>query len=287
MTELLVHLHIYYHDQVDYFIEKLGNINGTEWDLVVTYSEWNEETAKKFRDFKPDVKFMEVKNFGYDVWPFIKLIKSINLDDYKYVIKLHTKRKIGSCRPNIIKLKGYDWRNALVDGILYNKAYFRKILERFRTDLQTGMVYNLLVSVSRDYYDDFVLKELNRLGMHEKGKYTCMGSMFMVRSEAMRPLQSELITEEMFQDHRPVSGSPLRNAHLYERILSHLTINRGFRNETYCPSKKDYYHIKIMKAIEPLGKFIFCCEREGAGHRKFINILGIRVYTGKDILSFD
>ena len=70
--KLLVHFHVYYHDQVDYFIEKMSNINGCDWDLYVTMSEMNPETVGKLRQFKPSAVFIKIENLGYDVWPFIK-----------------------------------------------------------------------------------------------------------------------------------------------------------------------------------------------------------------------
>jgi hypothetical protein len=42
----LVHLHLYYHEQLDFMIEKLKNIQGCDWDLYVTINENNEESKK-------------------------------------------------------------------------------------------------------------------------------------------------------------------------------------------------------------------------------------------------
>ena len=60
--KLLVHEHIYYHDQVDYIIKKLSKISDCDWDLYVTYAEYNESTEKKLKKFKPDTHFIKVKN---------------------------------------------------------------------------------------------------------------------------------------------------------------------------------------------------------------------------------
>ena len=281
MRKVLVHLHVYYNDQVDYFIEKLGNINGVSWDLVVTYSEWNEQTSKKLRMFKPDVSFVKVDNYGYDIMPFIMLMKETDLQEYDYVIKLHTKRSMGKCRPNIIMFEGYDWRNALVDGILYSRDHFMKVLNKFEQNPCLGMISNLSVCVTRDYYHDAVRKELTRIGLEKKDRHTCMGSMFMMRSEPLQLLKNDLITEDIFKKDIPLSGTFFQKAHLYERILSHLPINAGMRYETVCPNKSDFYRIKISKAIEPVGKFFFWCQREGPMRQKVIRVLGITVYKGE------
>lgn len=282
MKRLLVHLHVFYHEQIDYFINKLKNINGIEWDLFVTYSEGNDTTSEKLKALKPDVKFMRVENYGYDVWPFIKLIKATDLSGYDYVLKLHTKRWLKRCKPNIIMLKGYDWRNALVDGILYDKSHFRKVLNMFKTQPDLGMVSSLLTNVTRDYYDKEVAEELKRLGLKKKEKSLCMGTMFMMRSEILGFLKSNLITEEMFKDEPTHSGTYFQTPHLYERIFSHLAINQGFRKKTVCPRKGDYFKIKFTKIFEPVGKFFFSCEREGSRRDKVIRIFLIKVYQKAD-----
>ena len=128
MERLLVHLHIFYHDQVDYFIHKLKNINDIEWDLVVTFTNRQEETIRKLQLLKPDVKFLELENYGYDIWPFIRVIKDIYLSKYSYVMKLHTKGPVSWCRPNIISLRDNEWRDALTDGLLYSPDFFKEIL---------------------------------------------------------------------------------------------------------------------------------------------------------------
>lgn len=281
MKRLLVHLHVYYHDQIDYFIEKLSNINGVEWDLTVTYSEWNEETAAKILAFKSDVKFVEVENIGYDIYPFIKIIKSTDLSRYDLVMKLHTKRSMGKCRPNIIMFEGYDWRNALVDGMLYDREHFGKVIKRFEKDPKLGMLSNLSVCVTRDYYHDAVREELTRLGLKKKDRHTCMGSMFIMRAEALNLLKNDLIEDKIFKEEKPASGTFFQKAHLYERILSHLPENSGLNYETISPLRRDYVKIKCLKAIEPLGKFFFCCQREGPERRKIVRVLGIKFYEGE------
>lgn len=281
MLKLLVCLHIYYPEQIDYFLDKLDNITGVEWHLVVTYSKLSEKDKEKIRAFRPEVEFLEVENIGYDIWPFIHTVKQIDTEAYDLVMKLHTKRAVSWCRPNIISLRGMEWRNALVDGMLYDKKYFRSLVGRFEKDKSLGMVSSLLSSVTRDYYDREVKEELSRLGLDKKDRHTNMGTMFLMRSDALRPLKSPLVNKELFEDFEPESGVYFHNAHLYERILSHLPVNAGYRHRAMWPIKKDRLKIKLLKAIEPIGKFIFCCEREGAAQNKFVRVMGIIVYREK------
>ena len=89
-NKLLVHLHLYYHDQLGYFISKLKNIT-CAYDLYVTYTTENKETNDKLHKFKNDVHLLLLENKGYDLYPFIEVINRVNLDDYTYILKLHTK----------------------------------------------------------------------------------------------------------------------------------------------------------------------------------------------------
>ena len=51
MTRLLVHLHLYYQEQLPWFVEKLANLE-EPWDLVVTMPEGNAEARFKISGVK-------------------------------------------------------------------------------------------------------------------------------------------------------------------------------------------------------------------------------------------
>lgn len=139
MSKLLTVLHVFYHDQVDYFIDKLSNINGIEWDLVVTYSEFSAETEAKLKIFKPDVKMLQVGNAGYDVWPFIQVIQNIDFDEYEYVLKLHTKGQ-SKQRLNGVNFKEWLWRDLLVKALLKSRSRFAACIRLLETQSDIGML---------------------------------------------------------------------------------------------------------------------------------------------------
>ena len=119
--KILVHLHLYYHNQIDYFIGKLKNICNCDWDLYVTICEENEESKNKILQLKPDAKIIKVENIGYDIWPFIQVCRMVNLDDYDYVLKIHTKNyraKSHLFKEANVKIKGYSWRDDLVNAYI-------------------------------------------------------------------------------------------------------------------------------------------------------------------------
>ena len=118
--KVLVHLHLYYSNQIDYMLNKLKNINNCEWDLFVTVCNEDNKITNKLKAFKPDVKIIKVNNAGYDIWPFIQVLNKVELGNYNYILKIHTKNyrkeKAGRCG------KGFKWRNLLIDALLKFKA---------------------------------------------------------------------------------------------------------------------------------------------------------------------
>lgn len=282
MTNILVHLHLFYHDQLDYFLEKLSNIEGVNWDLVVTSSSWPQESIEKLKQFKSDVIIEETENFGYDIWPFIKVVKNTDLSKYDYVIKLHTKRKTDRIdKVNVIPLTGFEWRNALVDAILLDKPHFKSILDKFSNDVELGMMSSLLTYTPRDHYEEYIRKELKALHMDKMATHQCMGSMFIIRASLLKPLQSEVLNADRFKGDLPKSGTLISLSHIYERIFSHLPINQGFRHDPVCLNKSHLYKIKATRALESVFQAILCIDRRGPERKKFIRVLGIKVYEEK------
>lgn len=283
MKRLLVALHIHYHEQIDYFIDKLSNISGLEWDLKVTVTSKNNVTEEKLLKLKPDVEINYVENFGYDIMPFIKTIKSVDLRNYDYVLKLHTKRSVIKTHINKITLKGYSWRNALVDGILYNKNHFNKVIGILNDRADIGMISNILTHTETTFFSakGRSSDELNRLNLHFTDNHVCLGTMFICKSETLSILQSEKITLEMFRDQIPISDTNSSIAHIYERILSLLPSTVGLKHIPIATSRKYNYLISFLSALEVPFNWAFCLDREGEDRRKFCRIMGFKFYLSK------
>ncbi|MBE6230941.1 MAG: hypothetical protein E7117_01080 [Bacteroidales bacterium] len=222
MRRVLVIFHVYYHDQVDWFIDRMKNISGCRWELVVTCQAFTDELREKFHAFRHDVRFVEVENVGYDVWPFIKVVKSMDLSGYDCILKLHTKRPLDRKESiNRVDLKGYRWRNILVDSLLGSSKRFEKCMSMMQ-DGAVGMVcsYELFMSL-RDYLpeDTFMLEgESERIGVAMKGKGFCAGTMFMVKPEALEKIRRADFPLEMWNKVSR-SNSTGSAAHVYERLL--------------------------------------------------------------------
>ncbi len=284
MKKVAVLLHIFYQDQSEYFIHKLQNINGCEWDLFVTYPELSESKKNKFRKLKEDVKFIQVENVGYDVWPFIKIFKSEDLSSYDYLMKLHTKNHSNEALMiNGLKLKADSWRNLLVDSMLRNTEQFRKCLNIFEKNDKVGLVcsYELFKGLKKDMPEEgpMLENEAERISMKIKDGYFCAGTMFMVRPEVLSRIKRSRITVDMWAKKSKTHSSGTL-AHVYERLLGILVHDAGYEIRTVITYPKKSFRVFCHKVFSPMMKFIFTLDRD-MDKRKYLNIFGIRIYLSK------
>ena len=280
MSKILVHLHLYYHDQVDFFIDKLKNIDGVDWDLIVTYSSELKQTTNKILNFKKNAQFLKVDNVGYDILPFIQAIRSVNPEDYSLVLKLHTKRGYPKQNRNGQWID-YSWRNSLVDSLIGSKQIFNKNLKLFEKDPQIGMVSSLRYYQKRDFYDQYVAKELNNLGLYKKDRHTAMGAMFLIRADVLSPLKSDSIRLDKFYSQENKSGQSISMAHIYERIFSHLPVNFGLRHKAVAISRSEALSLGLKRTLEETARIFFVMGRKGPSKKKIIKIFGIKIYESK------
>ena len=281
MKKVLVHLHIYYRDQTDYFIGKLSNICGCEWDLYVTMTELNSETESKLLSFKPDAHIMKVENRGYDVWPFIRVLKSVDLDKYDYILKLHTKNSnTPANRINGLNLKYYTWRNELVDPLLKNKDIFLKLLENFDRYPEVGLMCSHLLykHISDGLKEDMskLDNELKRLGLNVKNKKFCAGTMFIARSAPYKLFQDDRIVNINTFPDLPCSHSTGSMAHVYERILTMIVNADGYTVKPIIIDWPKSIYIAVAYFVQPVLQKIFSIRRYGENRMKILTLFGFR-----------
>lgn len=279
MSKLLTVLHVFYHDQVDYFIDKLSNINGIEWDLVVTYSQFSAETEAKLKIFKPDVKMLQVGNAGYDVWPFIQVIQNIDFDEYEYVLKLHTKGP-SKQRLNGVNFKEWLWRDLLVKALLKSRSRFAACIRLLETQSDIGMLcsYELYKDMDGVLPEEceMLQNEAERISLEVTDEYFCAGTIFLARLDAFRKLKEIEFSEESWGNLNKSHGNGTL-AHVYERILCLLVADEGYRIETIIGSKKVSGKVFYKRKISPVFKSIFNLDRDPKTLDKYLTLLGLKV----------
>ena len=274
MKPILVHCHIFYEDLWKELSEYINNIT-VPFDLYVTMVQKHPMLQKQINKQFPKAKIEIVENLGFDVGPFIHVLKKVNLNDYSYIIKLHTKRNMA----NNVYINGFNvglenWRTYLTD-FLNSKEKFNKLLEQFENNTDVGMHANYRIiykekaryskRISDKYYDLFSKLKI-------KNTHFVAGTMFMVRAKLFKIVQQANISILDFEkpDHRKNTL-----AHYFERYFGWVITSQGYKIQDLLNSKIKIFVSKILHKIKV---FIFQKKTTSSG-KTIIKIIKIPVYN--------
>lgn len=228
MKTILVHIHIYYEFLWPELKDCLNNIEDYPHQIVVTLVKENSQLQDDILKTFPYAKIEIVDNLGFDLGPFIHVLNEVNLDDYSYVIKLHTKRDIPT-KESFAWFAGPRWRNALLKFIK-TKENFKKVINAFETNPDIGM-HGPNISTFNKLCDDHVAyKDTNNFISSFKlpiMRYKFVaGTMFMVRAPLLKLLLKLNLNQKDFEIPDDThEGCQL--AHKLERFCGYLVINQG------------------------------------------------------------
>lgn len=221
-NRILVCIHIYYHNQVDYIIEKLSTLNRLNCDIFITYSEKNEETNKKFLDFDKNARFLLVENKGYDIYPFLTLINKINLEKYFCVLKLHTK--------NHDKTGSYIWRDQLYNNLMETKTIFRKNLGKLKKYGIVGSKYRITEMENYWPEDSWLFEKVcKQIGIPATKTKFVAGTIFLARIEIIKKIKELNLLQLDFESKKIETGSNSTNAHVVERLFGVICNQLGYK----------------------------------------------------------
>ena len=169
-----------------------------------------------------------LENKGYDLYPFIEIINQVNLDNYTYILKLHTKNyRKAYWTYNGISYIHYQWRDALVNALIGSKRIFQNNLKKLSEE-HIGMIGNKDLI----YHRGHIKNEGHRLQMCQKLGYNpdydefIAGTMFLCKSYLMKDIQSLHLEAKDF-DFSTSTGAVGTLAHAIESILGHTVQNHG------------------------------------------------------------
>lgn len=232
MKPTLVHIHIYYDFLYAELKQCLQIISSfVDIQIYVTLPKHMEEIENDIKSSFDNVNIIISENLGYDVAPFADVLSRVNLDDYSYVIKLHTKRDVPSSASRFW-FKGAKWRNMLLKFVK-TKENFKRVLDRFENDRTIGM-HGPVTSTFNFITDDKIgHKESNKFIKDNISKNNIYyrfvaGTMFMVRSELLKPIQKLNLKYSDF-DVPDVSHEDCQLAHMLERAFGYLVYSSGYK----------------------------------------------------------
>ena len=278
MPKIAVHLHLYYQDQLEDLLSRLSNLAAIPYDFYVTMVEDNAEAKKKILAFKADAKIWIVPNLGYDIGPFIDFLHHVDLNDYDYVLKLHTKRTQSdkSCFFKGHRFDMHVWREMLLDAII-SKPAIENALALFNSNDNVGMIGNKYILTdeiwSYNIVEAKIKTEMAKIGLNmPQDKHFVAGTMFWVRAKLLKPFLVYKI-EDFTTSNKQIHDETL--AHVLERMFGFAVIAQG--GQIKGVHYKSFYLAFIKAAFQ---RFLFQKKVTRKGYL-IVKICKIPVYYRK------
>ena len=264
--KILVHLHLYYTDMLPEMLNYLRSLDGKDYDLYVTMVQEDGLLTEQIFAFKKDARILIVENRGYDIAPFLKVLKTVDLNKYSYVVKLHTKRDLPkTSHMPLCDFRGAEWRNCLT-GFIKDKDIFSKTIAMFEQNPDIGMIshYQLVIKAAKEdrTANQRASDIMKKLGVQRKAQKFVAGTMFICRATLMSPLQK--LPYEIKDFDQPAAnhaGGTL--AHALERVFGWLVYAQGCKIASYAP-------LDISGCLK-----ILACKSSRFLYRKHTNAQGV------------
>lgn len=225
----LIHVHIYYEDMWNELARCVDNVC-IPYELFVTLSRETPALQQAISGRYPNAHIRVMPNRGYDVAPFIEILNRVNLDEYAYVIKLHSKRnmRVPCCLSNRMNVGGGKWRDALL-GFIKTPRGFKAALSYMRRHRKVGAVAHrgLILKKHAQENKNFVAdidQFVSELGCYASNYSFVAGTMFMMRAHLLKPLQNRWTADD-FEEPEPDS---YQLAHRIERLLGCCVYGAGY-----------------------------------------------------------
>lgn len=233
-AKLAAIVHLYYREIIDEICGFLKNID-EKFDLFVTVSNFiTADDLESIRACFPSVRFFHYENRGRDIYPFLEVMKNVDMSGYDAVCKIHSKKSTHLSRSlNWTYSSGDNWRADLYAQLLGSPSRIRDIVTAFRNDPELGIAgpgKNLI-----DKNDPFfVLGNSGSLGeirsrcgiSPEDNRSFFAGSMFWFRPDALRKITDAGFTRDDFPDETGQIDSTA--AHSVERLFNAAAVSGGY-----------------------------------------------------------
>lgn len=230
---VLVHLHVYYLDQISYMLTALKNISACKVEFCITASDNFEQVVEMVSPELPESHFIKVANVGYDSFSFLKVLHDTNLSRFDYVIKLHTKNARPKSRNKVygIDVPGYTWRNDLVNALLGSREIFQQNLQLLEDDISVGSVgagKYLFSTLENNEENTYKLAEWRATFDIDESTHYFGGTMFMARAYPFERFKRQRLEDIDFGRGTLASSSHTNKAHVFERLFGLVIESEGF-----------------------------------------------------------
>lgn len=230
-----IHAHVFYPELWPELVQCIMNFSDYSYELCVTTPQ-NDCSVREMvlKDF-PHADYRVCENRGYDVGPFVDVLNGINLSNYDFVVKLHTKRNWSGWM-NSTYVRGGFWREKLL-SFCRTKENLNLVLSLFQERSEVGMVVHPAVIVSHgDYLESEQIKRdaettVRRAGLCPGDRKFVGGTMFIGRAALFRPLQHLNVIDDFNVVKKHELGTL---AHVYERVIGYVVMAQGMDIVPFC-----------------------------------------------------
>lgn len=289
-ARFLVHIHVFYPKFWPELRDALSALAPYTWDLWITMVENHEEISAEALKLKPDAHIQIIPNRGYDVAPFLHVLEQVDLSQYDFCIKWHTKQNY--VREDTVyeyhslrmpyKRSGSAWRQALLAPFLGKN--FPKCLTAFHRDARLGMVSDHRFIMQKGIEVERVAIRgahdlLSRMGLETQQLRWVSGTMFICRAELLEPVKKLHLTAEDFPI--PDKGHTISFPHMVEVALGGLTVAQGYQvRDVFTPVWQRMWRRLAAYAQIVFHTYIFRVKRTRSG-RLLVKLFRIPVFSMK------
>lgn len=228
MKPILVHAHVFYPELWQELKQCISNIRPYPFDLFVTMVEDHKEVIEDIRNHFLGARVEIIENRGYDVAPFLYVLNEVDLDQYDYIVKVHTKRDVRDERSVFRGLRGSLWRESLL-SFLNTPERFKSYLEAFEKSPKIGMQNSYKLIVKHDVRDRLAQKRKKKFlkdrGLPVLKDQFIAGTMFFVRASIFKDIKDLNIPLEAFDTK---SDHETQLAHVFERLFGYFVYKNDF-----------------------------------------------------------
>lgn len=226
---IAVILHLFYKKSWREIKEYLDNLKCYDYDLFITCDtrQLPRELKDTITNYKPDTYFINSRNIGFDVAPFIMTVKSMDLKKYDLIIKLQSKNTKNVTR-FVYKhiFRGRDWFISLFNGVIGPRNIHRTI-KKLSSDNNIGMVgTDELIQKDKDYLQYYAIGLLSPYIKNIKRNYHyIIGTCFGIRTDLVKKIAKIEIDYNNFDTSK---RNYFSLAHAFERGFGILTEKNNY-----------------------------------------------------------
>ncbi|MDD3155585.1 MAG: rhamnan synthesis F family protein [Victivallaceae bacterium] len=289
--KILVHIHVYYPQLWPELAEAVARIEES-MQLYVTIVREDSILQAQIQKAFPQAHVLLVENRGYDVGPFCAVLAQVDLREFDYLVKLHTKRDLpGFFNAEEIPYKmfvnrypvyGRRWREYLL-SFLSSGESFHRCLSAFEEDPKLGMTGNFRLILDARDNDREAYAEASELlakaNLKSDDFRFVAGTMFVARARLFEALKRMNFSAEDFAATRRSDTRSL--AHLLERVIGGIICAQGYEvRDAFTPEEERKRAFPWVWYGHKLFRFFFQMRVTHSGHR-MIKVFKIPVWRGR------